>query len=177
MLRFTLTTSSALAMLLLSSPARMAAAGDTPVTVKDGGSILLIAYGLDAGTNWKIKASELRHLIGNGTLTGVKITEAGADKCAGDAKCGVDPTQRWTIQVNYGAVTFTISSVSGNKGFHVKFPHNALFTQWQKTANGDEREFGSHGDGGKITGITVNGGPNLCAGQDGCLVTVVYTTP
>lgn len=175
-MKLTATTSLPIAMLLLcGSPARMAASGDTPITVKDGGSILIVAGGLDMGT-WKISHGELRHVIATGTLNGVKITEAGADRCAGDAKCGIDTSQKWTIQVNYGAASLTLASWSGNKGMHVKFSRNIPLAQWQKTANADEREFG-HGDGNRITGIAVNNGPNLCAGKDGCAVTLIYTTP
>ena len=63
MIKLTLTTSLPLAILLLcGSPSRIEASGDTPITVKDGGSILLRADGLDAAKNWKIGSGELRHL-------------------------------------------------------------------------------------------------------------------
>jgi hypothetical protein len=177
MIKTTLTSSLALAVLLFCGGAsEMKASGDTPIIIKDGGSILIVATGLDGGSTWKVGKAELRHLIGTGVLSSVKIAEAGADRCAGDPMCGIDPSQKWTIQVNYGPASLNIASVSGNKGAHVKFGKNIPFTQWQKTANADEREFG-HGDGNRITGITVNNGPNLCAGKDGCQITVVYTTP
>jgi hypothetical protein len=154
----------------------MEASGDTPITIKDGGSVLLYAGGLDDGKTWKAIRGELRHLNATGVLSGVKVVEAGADRCAGDAKCGVDLYQHWTIQVNYGAASLTIASVSANKGVHVRFSRYIPFAKWRKTANADERAFG-HGDGLHITGIAVNNGPNLCAGKDGCEVTVIYTTP
>jgi hypothetical protein len=177
MIKLTFTTTLPLAILLtLGNPSRIRASGDTPVTVKDGGSILLVAGGLDGGTTWKVGRLELRHVDSTGTLSAVQITEAGADRCSGDPKCGIDPSKKWTIQVNYGSASLTLASVSGNKGAHVKFGRNIAFTDWQKTANPDEREFG-HGDGNKITGIAVNNGPNLCAGKDGCQITIVYTTP
>ena len=177
MINIRLMASLPVALLLLCgnwSPAQ--ASGDTPITVKDGGSILLVAGGLDAGGTWKISPAELRHLMSNGTLASVKITEAGADRCAGDAMCGINTSQKWTIQVNYGAVTLTLQSTSANQGVRIKFPKNARFDKWQKTANADEREFG-HGDGGHISGVTVNNGANLCAGKDGCQVTLVYRVP
>jgi len=178
MLQLRFTTSSALAVLLLCSPLRMAAQGDTPITVKDGGSLLLDAKGLDAGQTWAVTSSALTHKNPNGMLKSLSITEAGADRCGGDAKCHVDSTKHWTIQINYGAATLTISSKpSSSKGVRIRFPRNAQFPQWTKTANPDERELGRHGDGKKVTGVTVNGGPNLCAGKDGCVVTLVYTTP
>jgi hypothetical protein len=178
MIKLTLTTSLPLAILLLcGSPSRIEASGDTPITVKDGGSILLIADGLDAAKNWKIGSGELRHLNTQGVLTGVQITEGGTDRCAGNKTCGINPNQPWSIRVTYNARTVTISSISANKGLHVKFPPKIIFTQWQKTANTDEREFG-HGDGRHITSIKVNGSAtSVCAGKGGCEITVTYTTP
>jgi hypothetical protein len=178
MIKLILTTSLPLAILLLcGSPSRIEASGDTPITVKDGGSILLRADGLDAAKNWKIGSGELRHLNTKGVLSGLQITEGGADRCAGDPKCGIDPAKPWTIQVIYNARWVTIASVSANKGVHVKLSPKILFTQWQKTANTDERVFG-HGDGRHISSIKVNGSAtSLCAGKGGCEVTVTYTTP
>ena len=178
MIRLTLTTSFPLAILLLcGSPSRIEAQGNTPITIKDG-SIVLHADGLDAGKNWKvIGSSELRHLIANGVLSGLQITEGGADRCAGNATCGIDPSKPWKVKVTYDARVVTISSVSANKGLHFKFSAKIPFTQWQKTAAADEREFG-HGDGRHISSIKVNGSAtSLCAGKGGCEVTLTYTTP
>jgi len=174
MLRLTLTTFFTLALLLCGSAARMAAQGDTKITVKDGGSILLRADGLDSGAKWKVFHNELRHLRPTGVLSALQVTEAGADRCGGDPKCAIDPSQPWTIQVNYGASSVTIASISANNGLHVKFSRHMPFSQWQKTGNPDERGFG-HGDGLHITGIAVNNGPNLCAGKDGCEIDLTYT--
>ena len=177
MIKLTITSSLPLAILLLcGSPSRIEAQGSTPITVKDGGSILLHTDGLDAAKNWKISGGELRHLNTKGVLAGVKITEGGADRCAGNKTCGIDPAKPWSIRVTYNARTVTISSISANKGLHVKFSPKILFTQWQKTANADERVFG-HGDGKYISSIKVNGGASLCAGKGGCEVTVNYTIP
>ena len=177
MITRTLTTALPFAILLLcgtSSPIQ--AQGTTPITVKDGGSILLIAGGLDAGKTWTPGAAELRHVNVKGVLTGVQITEGGADRCGGNATCGIDPTKPWSIRVTYNARTVTISSISANKGLHVRFSPKILFTQWQKTANADERVFG-HGDGKYISSIKVNGSATgKCAGKGGCAVTVTYTT-
>jgi hypothetical protein len=177
MIRFTLTTAPTLAILLLcGSPSRIEASGDTPITIKDGGSILLLPGGLDAGTNWTYSRNEVRHRNGNGVLTRVEITEAGADLCKGDKKCGIDPAKPWTIKVSHGSGWVTIGSISGNKGLHLTH-HKLPFDQWRKTANTDEREFG-HGDGHYIGGIKVNGSAtSLCSGKGGCVVTVTYTTP
>ena len=177
MIKLTITTALPLAVLLLcGSPSRMEASGDTPITIKDGGSILLYAGGLDAGKTWRVNG-KLVHLIGAGTLTSLKVTEAGADRCAGKPTCGVDASKHWTIEVNYGASSVTISSVSGNNGVQVKFSRHIPIAKWHKTANPDEREFGAHGDGGKITGIALDNGPNICAAKDGCQVDLTYTTP
>jgi hypothetical protein len=176
MIKLTLTASLPLAILLLcGSPSPIEAQGSSPITVKDGGSVLLIAGGLDAGTAWNV-TNWLQHKNAAGVLSSLKITEAGADRCAGSATCGVDPSKHWTIQVNYAAASVTIASVSANKGVRVKFSRAIPFAKWQKTANADERAFG-HGDGLHITGIAVNNGPNLCPGKDGCEVDLVYTFP
>ena len=174
MIRLTLTTSLPLAVLLLCGSLSRIQAADTKITVKDGGSILLHADGLDAGKNWKVSPKELRHLNRDGVLSGVQIAEAGADRCAGDPKCGIDPARHWTIQVNYGAGSVTIASVSANKGLHLKFSKNVPFDQWKGTANADEREFG-HGDGHRITGVAVNNGPDLCSGK-GCEIILLFST-
>lgn len=177
MIRLTCTTSLTLAMLVGGSLSRLAASGDTPITVKDGGSLVLIVDGLDAATKWQIAGAELRHRIPGGVLTGVKITEGGADRCNGDPKCGIDPNQPWTIRVVYNARIVTIGSLMGNKGLHVKFSPKILFTLWKKAGDADQRVFG-HGDGRKISSIKVNGEKvSRCAGNGGCAVTVVYTTP
>ena len=174
MIKFTLTTSLPLAILLLCGPSQTEAQGATPITIKDGGSILLHADGLDAGATWDVTTS-LQHKKAAGVLSSLKITEAGADRCAGKPTCSVNASKHWTIQVNYGAESVTIASVSGKKGVRIKFSGNIPFAKWHKTANTDEREFGSHGDGNVITGIAVNNGPNLCPGKDVCVVDLVYT--
>jgi hypothetical protein len=178
MIKLTLTTSLLPAALLLcGSLSRIEASGDTPITVKDGGSILLHAGGLDAGQTWTVTSSELRHMNANGVLTAVQITEGGADRCAGNATCGIDASQPWSIRVTYNERVLTISSLSANKGAHIKFSRKIFFKLWQKTANADERVFG-HGDGHYIGGINVNGSAtSLCSGKGGCEVTLIYTTP
>jgi hypothetical protein len=176
MIKLTLTTSLTLAILLCCCASRIEAQGSTPITIKDGGSVLLIAGGLDAGTNWKTSSSELRHLNTYGMLAGVQITEGGADRCAGNATCGIDPAKPWSIRVTYNGGTMTVSSISANKGLHVKFSSKIAFTKWQKTANADERVFG-HGDGYYISNITVNGGASLCSGKGGCAIAAVYNYP
>jgi hypothetical protein len=177
MIRLTLTTSLTLALLLCGGASRILASGDTPITVKDGGSILLSVGGLGAGKNWKVSGPELRHLNAMGVLSGLQITEGGADRCAGDPKCGIDPAKPWKIQVVYNARWVTIASVSANKGLHVRFSPKIPFTQWQKTAAADEREFG-HGDGRHISSVKVNGSAtSLCSGKGGCAITLTYTTP
>jgi hypothetical protein len=176
MIRLTLTTAVTLALLLCGGAPRMLASGSTPITIKDGGSILVRLGGLDTGKTWNIGGAELRHLNAKGVLSGLQITESGADRCAGDPKCGIDPAKPWKIQVVYNARWVTIASVSANKGVHVRFSPKILFTQWNKTANADEREFG-HGDGRHISSVKVNGGPSLCAGKGGCEITLTYSTP
>jgi len=174
MLRLSLTTSLTLALLLCGSPSRIEAQGNTPITIKDGGSILLHLAGLDQGKNWKIVSGEVRHLNAKGVLSGLQITDAGADRCAGDPKCGIDPSQPWKVLVTYNAQVVTISSLSGNRGLRLKFAGKIPFNQWQKTAAADERVFG-HGDGRHIGSVKVNGGANLCSGKGGCDVTLRYT--
>jgi|SRR5580658_1703984 hypothetical protein len=174
MIRLTLTPSLILAVLLCGSPSRTQAQGSTPITIKDGGSILLHASGLDAGAQWNVSPDEIKHLNGSGMLSAVQITEAGADRCNGDTKCGIDLTQAWTIKISHASGWVAIGSVSGNKGLHLTH-HKLPFDLWKPTGNTDEREFG-HGDGHRIKGVRVNGGPNLCGGH-GCVVTVIYTTP
>jgi hypothetical protein len=160
MIRLTLTTSLPLAILLTCGGPSRVQADDTKVTVKDGGSILLRADGLDAGTYWNLSPAELRHQNTAGVLRGLRIIDGGTDQCAGDPKCGIDLTQPWTIQVTYGAGSVTIAPISGN--------------QWQSTANADERVYG-HGDGLHITSITLNSGAaSLCSGSGGCEITLFY---
>jgi len=173
MKRFTLATALAVAVLLLcSSPSRMQAQpGDTKIVIKDGGSIIMRADGLDAGLNWTLKKGEVRHHNSAGLLTGLQVTEADADKCGGNPTCGIDPTQPWKIQVAYGSGTLIVSSIAANKGIHLT--HSKLpFDKWQHTANTDEREFG-HGDGNRISSLRINGGNSLCSGK-GCVITVSY---
>ena len=174
MKRLTLATALTLAVLLLCGRLARIQAADTKVVIKDGGSILLHADGLDAGKIWTVSPAEVRLLNGNSVLTGLQITEGGADRCAGDRKCGVDPSKPWKIQMIYNARWVTITSVSANKGVHVKLSPNILYPQWQKTANADERVFG-HGDGRHISSGRVNGNAtSLCAGKGGCEVTVFF---
>jgi len=178
MIKLTLTTSLPLAILLLcGSPSRVEASGDTKIGVGDGGSLLLRADGLDAGNTWKIKTSELRHTDPNGVLSGLQITDGGADQCVGKPACGIDLAKKWSIRLIYNERAVTIASVSSNKGVHVKFSRKIHFDQWKKTANADEREFG-HGDGKHMGSIKINGSDtSLCAGKGGCEVTLIYTTP
>ena len=172
MKQLTLSTTLTLAALLGCGGLSRMEASDTKVTVKDGGSILLRADGLDAGTAWSFSRNEVRHKNAKGVLTGLQITEAGAARCAGAPLCGVDPAQPWKVQANYGPGTVTIASVSASKGVHLTHV-NLPFDKWQRTANADEREFG-HGDGRRIGGIKVNGGPSLCSGN-GCQITVSFS--
>jgi hypothetical protein len=173
MIRLTLATALAIAVLLLcGSPSQIQAfTADTPIVVGDGGSLLLRLDGLDAGKTWTFSRAEVRHRNARGVLTGLQIREAGADRCAGDPKCGVDPTKPWTIQVTYGGGWVTISSVSASKGVHLTH-HRLPFDQFKRTANADEREFG-HGDGRRISSVKVNGGDSLCSGK-GCQITVLF---
>lgn len=173
MTRLTLAIALTLAVLLLcGSPSQMQAQSDTKIVIRDSGSILLRADGLDAGKTWSFTPAEVRHRNSKGMLTSLQITEAGADRCAGSPTCGVDPTRPWTIQTTYGGGSVTIASVSANKGVHLT--HSALpFDRWQRTANADEREFG-HGDGNRITSIKVNHGASLCSGN-GCQITLQYS--
>jgi hypothetical protein len=173
MIRITLATALALAVLLLcASLPSIQAQGDTKITVGDGGSLLLRADRLDAGNTWTWSKAEVRHQNTNGVLSGLQITEAGADRCAGDPACGVDPAKPWKIQVTYGAGSVTIASISAGKGLHLTH-RNLPFDQWQHTANADEREFG-HGDGRRIGSIKVNNGASLCSGH-GCQITLLFS--
>jgi hypothetical protein len=173
MIRLTLANALPLAVLLLcGSPSRILAQGDTKIVVGDGGSLLLRADGLDAGNTWTWSKAEVRHQNSNGVLSHVLITEAGADRCAGNPTCGIDPAKPWKIQVTHGAGSVTIASISANKGLHLT--HRKLpFDQWQRTANADEREFG-HGDGYRIGSIKVNNGASLCSGN-GCEITLLFS--
>jgi hypothetical protein len=170
---FKFTSSFKLALLLCGILSRIEAQTNTPITVKDG-SIQLTAEGLDAGTNWKSTAAELRHANPNGVITSVQITENGADRCNGDPKCSIDTTKPWSIVLNYDLRTVTLSSISANKGLHVRFSPKIPFTGWKKNGT-DTREYGE-GDGHHISSIKVNGQhTSLCAGKGGCTVTVIYT--
>ena len=173
MTRLTLVTALTLAVLLLcGSPSQIQAQSDTKIVIGDGGSILMRLDGRDAGKTWNFSAKEVKHLNKKGVLTGLQITDGGTNRC-NSATCGVDPSKPWSIQVTYGKGSVTISSVSSNKGVHLKqigFP----FDQWKRTANPDEREWG-HGDGLHITSIMVSGNSNnLCSGK-GCQITLTYS--
>lgn len=168
-----LTTAPSLALLLLWGSLSRIQAADTKVVVKDGGSILLRAGGLDAGQTWTVSPTEIRHQNGNGVLSSLRITDAGSDRCAGQPACGIDPAQPWLIQVTYAGGSLTIASVSANRGLHLT-QRQLPFDQWQPTANADEREFG-HGDGLRISNITVNHGDNLCSSGKGCEITVLFS--
>ncbi len=173
MKRLTLATALTLAVLLMcSSPSRIQAqSGDTKIVIRDGGSIILHADGLDGGSNWTLQKSEVRHKNSSGVLSGLQILDAGSDRCAGNPTCGLDPAKPWTIQVAYGKGTVTIASISENKGVHLT--HSKLpFDKWKNTGNADEREFG-HGDGHRISSVKVNGGASLCSGK-GCEITVYF---
>ena len=179
MIKLKLTGPIATAILLLpGSPMRVQASGSTPITIKDGGSILLHADGLDALKDWQTYKYELRHAIANGTLSSVAITDGGADQCGGKPTCGIDTSKSWKIVITFDKHKVTLSSVSGKQGMHAKFSHEIALPNWQKAATADEREFGKHGDGLHITDIKVNrGATNLCSGKGACAVTVTYTTP
>jgi hypothetical protein len=171
MTRPTLATLAIAILLLSGSPSRIEAQGNTKIVIQDSGSILLRPDGLDSGANWTLTKSEIRHKNVSGILAGLEISEAGTAKCA-NPTCGIDATKPWKIQLVYGSGSITLSSISANKGMHLR--HRSLpFDQWKKTTNADEREFG-HGDGNKITEVKVNGGPNLCAGK-GCVIALLYT--
>ncbi len=173
MKRLILATTFTLAVLLLcGSPSRIHAQSDTKIVIKDTGSLLLRADGLDVGSRWTTTADEIRHTNLNGVLSGLQITEAGADRCAGSPTCGVDPTRPWTVHVTYGGGWLTISSISSNRGLHVTRNGLLRFDQWRRTGNADEREFG-HGDGLRITNIRVNNGASLCSGN-GCVIVVHF---
>ena len=171
MTKLTLATALTLAVLLCGSLSRMQAA-DTKIVIRDGGSILLRADGLDAGNTWTLTAAEVRDQNSNGVLSGLQITDAGTDRCAGNPTCGIDPGRPWKVQVTYGPGSVTIASISANKGVHLL--HRKLpFDRWQHTANADQREFG-HGDGLHISSIKVNNGANLCSGK-GCEITLLFS--
>jgi hypothetical protein len=175
MKRLTLATALAPVVLLVcGTPARLQAA-DTKIVVKDGGSLLLQADGLDAGQTWTLNPAELRHQNAKGVLSALQITEVGADRCAGKTTCGIDPAKPWKIQLVYNSRWITIASVSANKGLHIKLSPKILFTLWKKTANADEREFG-HGDGRHVSSIKVNGSAtSLCSGKGGCEITLLFS--
>jgi len=62
MTRIPLAPALALAVLLLcGSPSHIQAQGNTKIVIKDGGSILLRADGLDAGKTWSFSRAEVRH--------------------------------------------------------------------------------------------------------------------
>jgi hypothetical protein len=173
MTRLTLAIALTLAVLLLcGSPSQIQAQSDTKIVIRDGGSILLRADGLDAGGTWSFSRDEVRHTNANGVLSGLQIVDAGTDRCAGSPTCGVDPTQPWTIKLTYDGGSVTIASISAHKGLHLT--HVGLpFDQWQPTGNADEREL-HRGDGLRITSVKVKGGNNLCPGN-GCQITVQYS--
>lgn len=176
MKRLTLATALTPALLLLCGGLARLQATDTKVTVKDGGSILIRADGLDAAQTWTVVPSELKHKK-DGVLSGVQIVESGADRCAGDPKCGIDVTRPWKIVLIYDHRDVTIQSVSANKGLHFMFSRKIHFDQWKASGNTDEREFG-HGDGHHISSIYVNGSAtSLCAGGGRCEISLTYTTP
>jgi hypothetical protein len=176
MKRLTLLTALTLAVPLLCGTLAQIQAADTKIVVKDGGSLLLLADGLDAGKTWTLKPGELRHQNSQGVLSALQITDAGADQCAGKPTCGIDPAKPWKIQIVYNSRWVTIASVSANKGLHVKFSPKIPFTQWQKTGTADEREFGGHGDGRHISSAKVNGSAtSLCSGKGGCEITVLFS--
>jgi hypothetical protein len=175
MLRLTYGSPLTLALLLLcGNPASIEAqSGDTKVTVKDG-SIVLHADGLDAGQTWNPTKYELRHLIGAGVLGAVQITDGGASQCSGSSLCGIDATTAWSIKVTYNGSNLTLSSISTNKGLHLKFSHKMSWDKWQKTGNPDERIF-SPNDGKHIGRILVNGATtSLCKGQGACQIDLDY---
>jgi hypothetical protein len=177
MTRLTLATALTLVVLLLCGSLARIQAADTKVVVKDGDSLLLHADGLDAAKTWTLNPAEVRFRNGSSVLSGLQITEAGADRCAGDPKCGIDPTKPWTIQVVYNARWVTIASLSANKGLHIKLSPKILFAQWKKTATADERQFG-HGDGRHISSVKVNGSAtSLCSGKGGCEITILFSAP
>lgn len=174
MTRILLVTALTLAVLLLcGSPSQVLAQSDTKIVIRDGGSILLRADGLDAGKAWKFSRDEVRHRNAKGVLTALEITDGTTGRCGGSPTCGVDPSMPWAIQVTYGSMgAVAIASVTSNTG--VRLTNVAIpFDQWKPTANADEREFG-HGDGNRIASITVNSGPNLCSGN-GCAITVHFS--
>ena len=135
--------------------------------IKDGGSLLLGADGIDAGNAWTVGADEIRHGDSHLVLTGLQIADGDNIRCKNPRACGANPAKPWNIRIGYGAGSVTISSLSSNTGVHLTH-HQHPFDKWQRTGNADEREIG-HGDGLRITSITVNGHANLCSGH-GCQV-------
>jgi len=172
MKRLTLATAFALAVLLMcSSPSRVQAQGDTKITVKDGGSLILHADGLDGGKWSGSIDTDIHHENTSGTLSGLQITSAGNAACA-KPMCGVDTTQAWRVYIAYDGGSLMVRSLSGNHGIHIVERKLAGFSKWNKHGT-DEREYGAHGDGKHITKIVVNGGANLCPGN-GCEVDVSF---
>jgi hypothetical protein len=174
MYRITLAVALALFFLMVcgNPPHIDAQPGDTKVVIGDAASILLRAQGLDNGATWSFNKSEIRHRNAAGVLAGLQVVEAGADRCSGDAMCGVPAGQPWKVEINYGAGTVTVQAVGAHRGFRINH-RNLPFDQWQTTANADEREFG-HGDGRRISAVKVNGGASLCSGN-GCQVTFTFS--
>jgi hypothetical protein len=160
----------ALAMLLLcGNPSRVLAQANTKIVIKDGGSLLLSADGLDKGNVWTVGADEIRHGDSNLVINGLQIADGDNLRCKNLRACGANPGKPWKIRITYGSGSVTIASLSSNKGVHLT--HDQLpFDKWQRTGNTDEREIG-HDDGVRISSITVNGRANLCSGH-GCQVTL-----
>ena len=173
MKRITLALAPALAILLLcGNPSRVLAQANTKIVIKDGGSLLFSADGMDAGNAWTVGADEVRHGDSHLVMNGLQIADGDNIRCKNPQACGANPAKPWKIRIAYGAGSVTISSLSSNMGLHLN--HNQLpFDTWQRTGNTDEREFG-HGDGLRITSITVNGRANLCSGH-GCQVTLSFS--
>jgi hypothetical protein len=172
MKRITLALAPALALailLLCGSPSRMLAQANTKIVIKDGGSLLFSADGIDAGNAWSVGADEIRHGNSKLVMNSLQIADGDNLRCKNPRACGANPAKPWKIRITYGAGSVTIAALSSNKGVHLI--HDQLpFDTWQHTANADEREFG-HGDGHRITSVTVNGGANLCSGH-GCQVSL-----
>jgi hypothetical protein len=159
-------------LLLCGSPSRMLAQANTKIVIKDGGSLIFSADGLDARNTWTITADEIRHGNSNLVLTSLQIADGDNLRCKNPRACGANPAKPWKIRIAYAAGAVTLASLSSNAGVHLT--HNQLpFDKWQHTTNADEREFG-HGDGRRIASITVNGGANLCSGH-GCQVTLSFS--
>jgi hypothetical protein len=172
MIRLTFATTATLALLLLcASPSGIDAQSDTPVTIKDGGSIILHPDGLDSGV-WTLNSAEIRHTNAKGVLKSLQVLDGGSNRCAGTLTCGVDATKAWRIQIAYGAGRITVASLAREKGIHFT-QRNLPFDKFTANGNKDEREFG-HGDGKKITSVSINGGTTLCSGK-GCEIDLVFT--